>query len=507
MKSALLKRESLIRILADSLMLNVSLFVAFFLRFLYFVTVGVRNPITLVPVVETLRTSAWAYAHSSLFLTPLALVIFYYSGFYTHGRAYRGRYKAIIVVQAVSLVYVLFALLVYLRLLPDVPRGVLVGGWLLALVLIGGARLFSMLWAEVVRREDRLSREGFHGPSRHVLVIGGAGYVGSTLVRQLLRSGYIVRVLDVLLYGDQAMAELRGHPRLEFFAGDFRNVETVVRSMQDVDAAVHLGGIVGDPASDIDREITHEVNVAATRLIAEVARGYGVRRFIFTSTCSVYGANKQMLDERSAVSPASAYAKSKLASERLLLDLADGRFAPVILRFGTLYGLSYRPRFDLVVNLLVAKALFERQVVIAGGEQWRPFLHVEDAARAIGYCLQVPLASVAGQIFNVGGTVENYRLKDVAKIVTELIPGTNVIFLNPETGSPSYHVSFEKVRQRLSFQPTKTVRDGILEIKEAIERGEIKDYSVKEYSNFKFLSEATLSKGIMAQYPRTRADE
>lgn len=500
-----LNRGTLIRIIADALMVNFALLTAFAIRFLLLLNYAEHNrSATLLTVLNMRDIAFMSYPQAAVFLTPIAVVVFYLSGFYTFGRAYRSRYKAIILAQAVTLSYVLFGFLSYLRVAPQIPRGVLLLGWFVTLLLVVGVRLFVTLWIEVVRREDRLLRQKAEGPIHRVLVVGGAGYLGAALVRQLLVRGYTVRVLDLLLYGDRAMTELKANSRFEFFHGDFRNIETVVRCVQDVDAVVHLGAIVGDPASDLEPEITYEVNVAATRLIAEVARGYGVRRFVFTSTCSVYGSSEQLLDEHSVVNAISLYAKSKLASEDLLLAMTDAGFSPVILRLGTLYGLSYRPRFDLVVNLLTGKAMFEKEIVITNGDQWRPFLHVEDAARAIVRCLDVPVSVIAGQVFNVGSTEENQQLKQISSLIRELVPGTRVTYEERRGARPNYRVSCEKIKQRLGFQITRTVRDGILEIREAIESGEISDYSASEYSNFKFLSASgeSLGKTIEPRYSR-----
>ncbi len=489
-----------IRIVADALMVNLALFLASALRFVAILS----SPTTPASAAVMLQDVTHSYLSISLFLTPIALFVFTTNGFYTHGRAYRGRYKALVVAQAVTLVYLILGSLSYFHIVPLFYRGAWLAGWVLTVAMVAGARVFAAAWVNVVRWEDRLLRQKADAPIRRVLVIGGAGYVGAALLRQLLAQGYAVRVLDVLLYGESAMAELRADPHFEFFHGDFRNIESVVRCMQDVDAVVHLGAIVGDSASDLEPEVTNEVNMAATRLIAEIARGYGVRRFVFTSTCSVYGSGDQTLDERSAVNALSLYAKSKLASEKILLDMTDSRFSPVILRLGTLYGLSYRPRFDLIVNLLSAKAVLEGQIMISDGDQWRPFLHVEDAARAIMDCLKASAGVVAGQIFNVGATRENYQFKDIAVMICHVIPGTHVRYV--ESGEPrrNYRVSCEKIEQWLGFHPTRTVRDGILEVKEAIERGEIRDYAASEYSNFKFLSEsgAVLNRVIEPMYGR-----
>ena len=487
--------EMLERIIADAVMVNLALLSALFLRFIFLFVSKNSDPWVSVAFYNAIfQESVRAYRNSAWLLTLICLVTFYLSGFYTHGRAYRSRYKALIISQAVSLSYLIFGFLSYFfKPLSPIPRGALALGWLITLALVGGARVAATLWTATVLTERKM-RVGDFGGIKNVLVVGGAGYLGSVVVSKLLRKGYRVRVLDVLMYGDAAMAELDGHPRFEFERGDFRNIETVVKCMQDMDAVVHLGAIVGDPASDLDQDFTIEVNLAATRMIAEVAKGYGVQRFVFASTCAVYGASDEVLNERSALKPVSLYSKTKLRSEEVLLSLADSSFSPIVLRFATMCGLSYRPRFDLVVNLLAAKAVCEREITIFGGDQWRPFIHVDDAAEAIIRCLEAPLANVKGQIFNV--VSENYRIRQIGEIIKELLPGTVVHIEEGKVDRRNYHVSFDKIKKKLNFVPMKSVRDAILEIKEAFERGEITDYSANEYSNYRFLSEESNFKTI-----------
>src|SRR5207237_2930274 len=213
---------------------------------------------------------------------------------------------------------------------------------------------------EAARRLPALKKQ----EARRVLVIGGAGYIGSALLPKLLARGYHVRLLDLFLFGMDPIAKVLGHPNLVIIHADFRHVDKIVQAMQGVDDVIHLGGIVGDPACSLDEELTVEVNLMGTRMIAEVAKGSGIKRFCFASSCSVYGAHDQMLDERSVADPISLYARSKLASEKVVLQLADDSFSPVILRFGTVYGLSGRTRFDLVVNLLTARAIVEGKITM-----------------------------------------------------------------------------------------------------------------------------------------------
>ncbi|HEC34979.1 MAG TPA: NAD-dependent epimerase/dehydratase family protein [Anaerolineae bacterium] len=494
MKRKLVRRltlEMLERIIADAVMVNLALLTAFILRFLSFFVFGTGEE---GATLQTYSGLFWDFLHAyvSLFwlLTLICLIIFYLSGFYTHGRAYRSRYKALIIVQAVSLSYLLFGFLTYfIHDLTPFPRSVLILSWLLTLILVGGLRVGATLWRATVWAEAKIFGPPEKSTVRNVLVIGGAGYIGSLLVRKLLDRGYDVTVLDALVYGDDSIRDLYDRQGFDLIHGDLRDIEAVVRALQYADAVVHLGALVGDPACALDEKLTLEINLAATRMIAEAARGFGVQRFIFASTCSVYGASDQILDERSALNPVSLYARTKIGSERVLLALNADRFAPVILRFGTAYGLSPRPRFDLVINLLAAQAVCEKRITIFGGDQWRPFVHVDDATGAILKCLDAPLHAVKGQTFNVGSDDQNYQIAQLGDLIKQLIPDVQVIHQDEDVDRRNYRVSFAKIRKRLGFNPHHTVAEGILEIKAAVENGRIRNYRDARYSNYKTLSE------------------
>jgi nucleoside-diphosphate-sugar epimerase len=323
----------------------------------------------------------------------------------------------------------------------------------------------------------------------HVLVIGGAGYIGSTLCRELLRRGYRVRILDALFYGDHGIRELTKDPRCELIKGDTRDVTSVVLAMRDVQAVVHLGEIVGDPATGLDEDLTRQINVAATRMIAEVAKGYQAWRFIYASSCSVYGASDDILTEESALAPVSLYAKAKIASEHSVLGLADLDFCPTVLRFATVYGISPRPRFDLVINLLSAKAVVDREITVVGGTQWRPFVHVSDVAAAIIGALEADPNTVMAAIYNVGSDDQNYTINDIGEIVCSLIPGTRVVRSTEVRDQRNYRVSFEKIRRELGFRPQFTVQAGVTEVADVVRRKAVGWYRDAVYSNYKTLSD------------------
>ncbi len=319
-------------------------------------------------------------------------------------------------------------------------------------------------------------------PSLRILVLGGAGYLGSVLVRQLLGMGRQVRVLDSFMFGEQALEEVKGHPNCELVRGDVRDVGMVVRCMKGCDAVIHLAGIVGDPACDENKQLAVEVNRAATRMLANVALECGVRRFIFASSCSVYGASDFFVNEQSAVNPLSVYSETKIDSERILLQAKSATFAPVILRLSTLFGLSPRMRFDLVVNLFVARAVFMGSITVLNGDQWRPLLHVQDAARACVASLEAASESVSGEVFNVGAAELNLQIDELGAAVSRVIPGMEIETLMSEDRR-NYRVRFDKIQERLGFGCWKTLEHGIQEIYGAIRAGLITDFTTAHFNN------------------------
>jgi nucleoside-diphosphate-sugar epimerase len=476
-----------VRLLADFLILYLSVACALILRYLWWILVDAEGRVPrleLLAYLSIFRDAAWIVA-------AIGVALFLVSGFYTYGRGYHSRYKALIIVQAVTLTYLITGFFAFL--FPEVvklPRSVLLVSWAMSLLALLLSRLWSQLWRTIVHIEDRRGRpvQASDG-RRHVLVIGGGGYIGSALLPILLRDGYRVRVLDLFLYGAGPIESVLNHPDVEFIKADFRQVDALVEAMRGVDQVVHLGGIVGDPACAIDEELTIDVNLNATRVIADVAKGQGVKRLVFASTCSVYGASDEILDERSVLNPVSLYARSKIASEKVLLEMTDHKFAPVILRFGTIYGQSGRTRFDLVVNLLVAKALVDGEITIFGGDQWRPFLHVEDAALAVAKFLRAPLALGRGEIFNVGSNAENYTIAQIGKIVNQAVPEAALVSSGSDDDKRNYRVRFDKIARTVNFKTKWTVEAGVRQVLEAMRSGEVTNYRDSLYSNAKFLGE------------------
>lgn len=327
----------------------------------------------------------------------------------------------------------------------------------------------------------------------NILVTGGGGYLGSRLVIKLLNKGYNVRVLDSFLFGEESLKSIN-NPRLEIIKGDIRHIEDLFKSLKGIDAVIHLAAVVGDPACEKDNIHGIEVNIEATKALIELCKYMKIKRFIFASTCSVYGASDDILNETSKVEPLGLYALSKLHCEEIILKRIkeEDQLVPVILRMSTLHGLSERMRFDLVLNIMTARALKENKLVINGGDQWRPLVHVDDASEAFILALEAKTDIVRRQIFNIGDNSQNFQIKDVGKEILKVFPEIKVEY-SPVDDPRNYKVSCDKINKVLGFKARKTVQDGILEIKKALEEGKIKNYQEDKYYNVRYYSRKELT--------------
>lgn len=428
------------------------------------------------------------YFSRFLFLSPLFPTVFFLNGLYTHVRSYKTTAKLERFTGVVLLSLSVFIAVNYLVIQHANPIGRSVsltfGG--IALVGLVGIRV-GKEWLVRGEKTDQKGRRQIPEPGT-VLVIGGAGYIGCSLVELLLREGNRVRILDNAVYGLEPIQNLLSHPKLDYVYGDCRNIQDVVKALHRVSSIVHLAAIVGDPACELDHRTTVEINYAATRMLIEVTKGCGVERLLFASSCSVYGATDELMDENSAVQPVSLYGETKVSSERALLESATADFHPVIMRFATVFGLSNRPRFDLVVNLLSAKAKQEGRITIFNGQQWRPFIHVKDIANAIILLLNAPLSSVSRGIFNVGDNRLNHTLADVAAVIQRVFPCAHVEH-GENSDRRNYRVDFTKIERRIGFRCQRSLEDGVREVKAAFDSNEIGDYRDIRFSNLGFLRE------------------
>jgi nucleoside-diphosphate-sugar epimerase len=318
-----------------------------------------------------------------------------------------------------------------------------------------------------------------------ILVTGGAGYVGSHLTRKLLARGHRVRVLDNFVYGNHGLDEVSDNPNLELMSGDVSAERDLVRAVKGARAVVALAAIVGDAACDLDPDRTMAINFESTRQTFAASRDAGVERIVFASSCSVYGANgSEFLHEDSHLNPVSLYARTRIMSEQILLNQSDVEV--VILRLATVCGVSPRMRFDLMVNTMTACATAQGTIRVTGAKQWRPHVHVQDAAQA--FLLAVEAPSTAERVFNVGSDDQNFTVGDIAERVAQRVPATHIDYAPNGHDLRSYRVAFDRIRAVLGYEAERTVDDAINEVGQLMSSGMVGDFRHDQFHNAKWLS-------------------
>jgi nucleoside-diphosphate-sugar epimerase len=323
-----------------------------------------------------------------------------------------------------------------------------------------------------------------------VLIIGGAGYIGTHLIQVLLERGERVVVLDRLMYGPEPIEKFIGNSNFSFLNGDTTDISMLTTSMRGVSAVVHLAGLVGDPACAVDENFTRHTNIVATRMVKQVAESMGVHRLIFASSCSVYGVTDHEIDETGELNPVSLYARTKIDSEHELVKTVSDDFIVTILRFATVFGDSLRPRFDLVANLFTAQAMNGEDLTVMGPSQWRPFIHVHDLARAIALTLKADPKKIQNQVFNVGDERLNMTILELANTVQRVAnklgkyPNINIKELDI-ADRRNYAVSFKKIFKSLGFRASIMMEDGVHEMAMRSLSNEYGNYKAEKYSNVK----------------------
>ncbi|MEK6868116.1 MAG: SDR family oxidoreductase [Nanoarchaeota archaeon] len=327
---------------------------------------------------------------------------------------------------------------------------------------------------------------------KKILVVGGAGYVGAVLIREMLERGYAIKVLDRLFYGTVGLDDIKD--KVELIVGDIRSFNPNI--LDDVEAVINLSGLSNDPTAEYNPEANYEMNTVATAKLAQICKQKGVRRFIFASSCSIYDVGETnedkdiIFDETAPVAPKAAYSRSKYEAEKLLLAMQDENFSPVILRKGTVYGFSPRMRYDLVVNTFLKDALTKGKISLYfGGEMWRPLVEVRDVAKAYITCLQAEEEKVRGQIFNV--TYKNFRISELALHVQKALSASNIpVEIVPNyayKGVRNYRVSGKKMQNLLNFTPTISVEESVKHMLENIRLQKYDDFDNPRYYNIKWL--------------------
>lgn len=294
-----------------------------------------------------------------------------------------------------------------------------------------------------------------------ILITGGAGYLGSVLVSSALEKLYKVNILDILMFGGESILPYIYSKDVEFIKGDIRDNKIVKKALSGVDVVCHLAALVGEPACAVNPILTEQINYEAAVSIGKIAKLSGIRKFIFTSTCSNYGLSdiKTFANENSPLNPLSLYSKSKIKAEKDLLDLSDEDFSVCILRLGTLFGLSGRMRFNLLINEMVREAYFNKKILLYKESAWRPYAHIKDASEAILRVIESDKEKIARQIFNVG--TENYQKKELVKLIKKYVPD---LIIEKKGGVPDnrdYRVSFNKIKKSLGFNSKITISEGI----------------------------------------------
>nr|WP_222622579.1 NAD(P)-dependent oxidoreductase [Ramlibacter albus] len=320
-----------------------------------------------------------------------------------------------------------------------------------------------------------------------VLVTGGAGYIGSVLVRLLLAGGYRVRVLDSLKFGGEALYEVAQDPSFQFMKGDVREAADVRKALDGVDAVAHLAAIVGDPACSKFPDEAREVNWGAAVQLFDEAEKARVGRFVFASTCSNYGKMADpdaYVDEQSELRPVSLYAELKVKFEKFLLEDRKGSaVCATPLRFSTVYGFSPRIRFDLTVNEFARNVCMTGKQEIWGPQFNRPYCHVNDLARSVIATLEAPQEKVRSEVFNVGDTSENYTKRMLMEVIQKEVPGAEAIYVERTEDPRDYRVNCDKIRSVLGFSITRRVPDGVREITRLMRSGIIADPYSERFRN------------------------
>lgn len=342
----------------------------------------------------------------------------------------------------------------------------------------------------------RFREKGYMEPQKHILITGGAGYIGSMLSGHLLWHGYRVTVVDDLLFGGESLIAYLSHPNFHFLKANVwepRTIRLAIRSDWPVpDAVIHLAAIVGFPACQaVGRQVAWRYNVEATQRVFDQAVELGVKRFIFASTYSNYGLSPdgKPVTEDSELNPQSLYAETKINAERYLLANADADCAPLIFRLATLYGLSPRHRFDLIVNQFVLEAYTKRELLIYQRGYSRSFMHIRDAVRGFLLALEAPEEKIRGEVYNLGSERGNYTKDEIVALILKRLPETVVHYKDMTFGGDmrDITVSFEKVRRVLGFETQYSVDDGIREVLHALREGLISNPYDPRYRNAQFI--------------------
>ncbi len=325
---------------------------------------------------------------------------------------------------------------------------------------------------------------------KKIIIIGGAGYVGVMLTKELLDQNYDVTIFDLFIYGTNVLIN---HPNLKVIKGDIRDSKLLEKSIPGHDAVIHLACISNDPSFELDSKLGKSINFDSFEPLVKISKNNDVKRFIYASSSSVYGIkDKPDVNEKDSCEPITDYSKFKLKCEEILLNYNSDNFTTSIIRPATVCGYSPRQRLDLVVNILTNLAYHTRKIKVFGGEQLRPNIHIKDMVSSYILLLKSPINKVSGEVFNVG--FENLKVIDIALKVKKIVGEDVVLKKEISNDNRSYHISAKKIMNQLGFKPEYTIEDAIIELVEKFKKEEFKDTLNNEfYFNIKRMQNIKLS--------------
>jgi len=327
----------------------------------------------------------------------------------------------------------------------------------------------------------------------NVMVIGGGGYVGAVLVPKMLKAGYKVKVYDLFIYGREVFDPVKDNPNLSLIEGDVRNLARIKKELEGVEAIIHLACISNDPSFELNPELGKSINFDCFEPLVKAAKEMGVRRFVYASSSSVYGIKEvENVTEDMELEPLTDYSRFKAMCEEVLLRYADDDFIGLILRPATVCGYSPRQRLDLIVNILTNHAVNRGRILVNGGDQKRPNIHIKDVTDLYIKALEYDDEMINRKIFNAG--YENFPVSELARQVKDIV-GSGVEIITEPTNDPrSYHISSRKIKEELGFSPMYSIEDAVRDLKEAIENGLLTDPMTNPlYFNIKRMKELTLT--------------
>ena len=307
----------------------------------------------------------------------------------------------------------------------------------------------------------------------NILVTGGAGYVGSNLIPELIKEGHHVKCLDRFFFGTNFLSSEKFKDHLELIRDDIRWFDPKI--LDDVELVFDLAALSNDPIGELNPQKTHEINYLGRVRVATESKKAGVKQYILASSASIYGQQEQIATETSTVHPITAYSKANRNAEIDVLKLHDKSFCVTVLRFSSLYGISPRMRFDISVNEMVLSLFKNKKIIVRGKNNQRPFLHVQDAVQAYKLMINTDLKKIGGEIFNVGDENQNYSIGKLAEIIADSIDVESELELGDNNDHRSYAASSEKLRNLMNYKPTKTLQEGAIEIYKSLQSEEITD--------------------------------